>query len=114
MIVCYSVLREMIYMNDFQYRLLKVISERNISAADLSRATGIDKGAISNYINGAYIPKQDKAYKLARALGVDPGWLMTGDEPSEKRLTEEALLIEAYRRADDGTRSAVRKLLDIK
>ena len=101
-------------MNDFQYRLLKVIAERNVTAADLVRATGIDKGAISNYINGAYIPKQDKAYKLARALGVDPGWLMTGDEPSEQRIAEETLLVEAYRNADEGTRSAVRKLLDIK
>ena len=101
-------------MNDFQYRLLKVIADRKVTAADLVRATGIDKGAISNYINGVYIPKQDKAYKLARALCVDPGWLMTGDEPSEKRLTEEALLLEAYRNADEGTRSAVRKLLDIK
>lgn len=101
-------------MNDFQYRLLKVIADRKVTAADLVRATGIDKGAISNYINGVYIPKQDKAYKLARALGVDPGWLMTGDEPSEKRLSEEALLVEAYRNADEGTRSAVRKLLDIK
>lgn len=101
-------------MNDFQYRLVKVIADRNITAADLSRATGIDKGAISNYINGVYIPKQDKAYKLARALGVDPGWLMTGDEPSEKRIAEEAFLVEAYRRADNGTKAAVKKLLDIK
>ena len=100
-------------MNDFQYRLLKVIAERGVTAADLSRATKKKKSAMSNYINGAYIPKQDKAYKLARALGVDPGWLMTGDEPSEKQIAEEAILLDAYRNAEDWKRTAVRKLLDI-
>lgn len=30
----------------------------------------------------------DKVYHLAEALGVDPGWLMTGEEPAheERRL----------------------------
>ena len=28
------------------------------------------------------MPKQDKCYMLAKALGCDPGWLMTGYEPS--------------------------------
>lgn len=75
--------------NDFQYRLLKAIAERRISASDLSRETGIDKAAISNYINGKYVPKQDKCYLLARALGVDPGWLMTGEEPRKMHITTE-------------------------
>lgn len=70
--------------NEFQYRLLKAIAAKEMSAAELSRITGIDKGAMSNYINGKYIPKQLKIYKLAKALGVDPGWLATGDEPPKK------------------------------
>lgn len=67
--------------SEFQYRLLKAIGEKQISAAELSRISGVNKVAISNYINGVYIPKQDKCYALATALGVDPGWLMTGEEP---------------------------------
>ncbi|MBO7711765.1 MAG: helix-turn-helix domain-containing protein [Oscillospiraceae bacterium] len=101
-------------MTEFQERLLKAIAERNITAAELSRITGIDKGSLSNYINGLYAPKQDKCFLLARALCVDPGWLMTGDEPSQKQLAEENMLVDAYRHADEGTKSAVRKLLDIK
>ena len=50
--------------NEFQYRLLKAIADKRISASDLSRETGIDKSAVSNYINGKYIPKQDKCYLL--------------------------------------------------
>ena len=73
--------------NEFQYRLLKAIAERKMTASDLSRATGINKAALSNYINGKYIPKQDKCYLIARALDVDPGWLMTGVEQQEPERT---------------------------
>ena len=69
--------------NDFQYRLLKVIGEKGITAAELSRATGLSSCAISNYVNGKYLPKQDKVYLLAKALDVDPGWLITGVEPTK-------------------------------
>jgi transcriptional regulator with XRE-family HTH domain len=68
-------------MNEFQYRLQKVLSERGMTASELSDASGVDRPSISNYINGKYEPKQDKVYKLASALDVDPGWLMTGEEP---------------------------------
>lgn len=106
--------------NEFQYRLLKAIAEKGITAAELSRATGIDKGALSNYINGKYVPKQDKVYLLARALDVDPGWLMTGDEPTTRSIAEDAYLkaeenelLIKWRQADLPIRTAVKKLLDM-
>ena len=74
--------------NEFQYRLQKVIAARGITAAELSRQSGIRRCDISNYINGKYLPKQDKVYLLAKALDVDPGWLITGVEPT--RPPEEA------------------------
>lgn len=74
--------------NDFQYRLLKAINEKGLTAADLSRATGLSSCAISNYINGKYLPKQDKVYLLSKALNVDPGWLITGVEPRKIPLEE--------------------------
>lgn len=112
--------------NEFQCRLLNVIAEKNITAADLARETGIDKGSISNYLNGKYTPKQDKVYLLARALDVDPGWLMTGDEPKINRfpdfieLPNESMsnddvlsLIVAYSNAEEWQKTAVRKLLNM-
>ena len=105
--------------NEFQYRLLKSIANARMSASDLSRATGIDKAALSNYINGKYIPKQDKCYLLARALDVDPGWLMTGNEPIRSTIvptfeSEEEELIYHWRKADISIRMAIKKLLDMK
>lgn len=105
-------------INEFQYRLQKSISEKNITASELSRLSGVGKSDISNYINGVYVAKQDKCFMLAKALGVDPGWLMTGDEPkrviSVTPVGEENELIYQWRKADEGIRSAVRKLLDMK
>ena len=71
--------------NEFQYRLQKSLSASGLTAAELSEKTGISEANISNYINGKYIAKQDKCFLLARALNVDPGWLMTGNEPTGKK-----------------------------
>ena len=67
-------------MTDFQIRLRQAMDEKKISASELSKVSGVDKGSLSNYINGKYAPKQDKVFALAKALDVDAGWLMTGDE----------------------------------
>lgn len=67
--------------NEFQYRLQKSIAASGMTASELSEKTGISEANISNYINGKYVAKQDKCFLLATALNVDPGWLMTGDEP---------------------------------
>lgn len=67
--------------NEFQYRLQKAIAAKGITASELSRLSGVGKADISNYINGKYLAKQDKVLMMARALDVDPGWLLTGEEP---------------------------------
>lgn len=85
--------------NEFQYRLLKSIGNTNMTASELAEKTGISEASISNYINGKYVAKQDKCYAIAIALGVDPGWLMTGAEPrkesneSDPPKTEEARIL---------------------
>ena len=67
--------------NEFQYRLQKSLAASGMTAAELSEKSGVSEANISNYINGKYVAKQDKCFLLAEALNVDPGWLMTGDEP---------------------------------
>ena len=86
-------------MNEFQYRLQKSLAASGLTASELSEKTGISKANISNYINGVYVAKQDKCFLLAEALHVDPGWLMTGDEPTSPTdmidvpMTQEARVI---------------------
>lgn len=69
--------------NEFQERLRKLLSDKGVTASELSRISGIGKSDISNYLNGKYLPKQDKIYLIAQALGVDPGWLITGVEQNK-------------------------------
>lgn len=56
-------------------RLRQAMDEAGKRQIDLVKETGIDKGAMSNYLKGRYEPKQDVVYKLAKALGVSEMWL---------------------------------------
>ena len=67
-------------MTDFGNRLKQTMDEKGITASELSRLSGVGKNLISYYIHGRCLAKQDKVFLLARALGVNPGWLMTGVE----------------------------------
>ena len=114
-------------MNEFQCRLQKALSAKGITASELSRLSGVGKSDISNYINGKYEAKQDKVFMLARALDVDPGWLMTGDEPIENKFpdvielpdallvskNENAIVYVAYSNAEEWQKTAVKRILGI-
>ena len=81
---------------EFMYRLRMAMQNKGITASELSRLSGVGKSDISYYLKGKYVPKQDKCYMLAKALDVDPGWLMTGFEPTKDILEAlEQLAVEA-------------------
>ena len=64
-------------MRDILIERMKATMEKlDISAAELSRRTGIRSSSISDYLTGKYAPKQDKIDLIAEALGVSPVWLM--------------------------------------
>lgn len=89
-------------MEGISTRLKKAMSARNISQADLAEKTKISKGALSSYISGRYIPKQNNIFLLAKALDVSEDWLMGSDVPMEasliniieKRLSETKMTLE--------------------
>lgn len=68
---------------DFAERLTQALDLRGLSAADVSRATGVSEGTISCYKSGKYQAKQNRVYEFAKALRVDPAWLMGYDVPME-------------------------------
>ena len=74
-------------MTDFGLRLKEAMEKEGISAAELSRRSGIGKNLIGYYLKGKVLAGQDKVYLLAKALNVNPGWLITGVEQKtvEKR-----------------------------
>ena len=52
---------------------------RGMSAAELSRRSGVDKAAISRYLSGAVKPKSEPLVALASVLKVSPIWLLGVD-----------------------------------
>ena len=88
-------------------RLKEAMQIRQMKQADLSRATGLAKGGISNYVTGRYEPKSDVISKLAKALNCSEMWLWGYDVPMERQkniplnkedLTEgEKMLLEIFR-----------------
>lgn len=65
----------------FPERLRAILDETGIRQTDLCDKAGIGKSAMSQYIHGAFIPKQAKLSAIAEALGVSEGWLMGYDVP---------------------------------
>ena len=96
-------------------RIKKALYIKGMKQSDLCRLTQIPKSALSQYISGAFEPKQDRIYLMAQALNVSEAWLMGLDvpmerqvkkaSPSEPSLTEgEKMWMELYHRLSAETR----------
>ena len=66
-------------------RIRKALSIRNMTQSELCARAKISKSTLSEYLNGKYVPRQDKVFILAQALDVDPVWLWGYDVPMEKK-----------------------------
>ena len=78
-------------MEQFKDRLAQAMQIRNISAAELSKKSGLSKAQISQYVNGIYQAKQVALYKLATTLNVSEAWLMGHDVPMQRQTDEDQL-----------------------
>ena len=65
-------------------RIKEAMELRDMRQADLVEKTGISKGALSSYISGRYVPKQNNVYLIAKALDVNEAWLMGADVPMQR------------------------------
>lgn len=86
------------------------------------RKTGIEKSAISHYINGHREPRQDKIIAIANAYNLNPAWLMGLDVPmaqksdpdkktDPEKLQKAITLYDLYREADPNIQAAIDSLL---
>lgn len=89
---------------NFKERLQEAMKLRDVTAAELSRKTGLSKAQLSQYVNGTYEAKQLALHKLAVALNVSEVWLMGYDVPCERQIInasdfseKEKIVILAYR-----------------
>lgn len=103
-------------------RIAKALSIRNMKQSELCERTKIPKSAISQYLSGAFEPKQDRLHIIAKALDVDPVWLMGYDVPMEKQknspeeptLTEgEKMVLELFRKIPEDRQTEALELLRV-
>lgn len=62
-------------------RLNFALQKCGMNAAELARKTDLAKSTISRYLKGQSIPKQPQVLLMAKALDVNPTWLMGYDAP---------------------------------
>ena len=69
---------------DIKERIKKGMALRGMTASELAKKSGVNKGLISKYLKGTVEPKQSTIYELARALRVSPAWLIGYDVSNEE------------------------------
>ena len=81
-------------MVDIKDRIKEALEVRSMTAAELSKKSGISKGSISKYLNGLVVPKQSAIGEMAKALNVSPAWLMGYEVDMEPQKTPEQIIME--------------------
>ena len=85
--------------------------ELNMTQEDLANAVGATKATVSRWESGdIHKMKRSMIAALSRVLRLDPMLFL---QQEEVLLPDEVDVIHAYRAADDGTKAAIRKLLDL-
>lgn len=92
----------------FINRLKAAMKNKSISQYSLSKISGINRGTISSYMSGKYLPKQDKIFILADILEVNPEWLACNSDSMDRidlntqGTFDDGLLINSYPFVDAG------------
>lgn len=97
-------------------RISKALTLRDMKQSELCKLAKVPKSSLSLYLSGAYEPKQDRIYAMAKALNVSEAWLMGYDVPMEKennspeepKLSEgEKMLLDLFRQVPEDQQQLV-------
>lgn len=68
-------------------RLKELMQIMGIKQADIIEKTGIPKSAMSMYISGQRVPRQNRISEIADVYNINEAWLMGYDVPMERSST---------------------------
>ena len=105
-------------------RIAEALHIRRMKQYELCKLANVPKSSLSLYLSGAYEPKQDRVYDMAKALNVSEAWLMGYDVPMEREqknnsptepsLTEgELLLLDLFRRIPEDKQELVLQMIRV-
>ena len=102
-------------------RIAKALDIRNMKQAELCKLAKVPKSSLSLYLSGAYEPKQNRIYDMARVLNVSEAWLMGYDVPMEReqknspdelQLTEgEQMLLDLFKKVPEDKQQMVLQMI---
>lgn len=102
-------------------RIAIALATRNMKQAELCKKANVPKSSLSLYLSGAYEPKQNRLYDMAKALDVSEAWLLGYDVPMDKEkpnspkevaLNEgEMALIELFRKVPESQQKLVLQMI---
>ena len=89
-----------------------LLKSKNMTAADITRMTGISSTVFSEWKKGKSVPKTNKLILIAKALGTTVEYLMTGEKPEIPGFEPEHLeLIELYSKLNKEQKSAILNMM---
>ena len=90
----------------------ELLKTKEMTAADITRLTGISSTVFSEWKKGKSVPKADKLILIAKALGTTVEYLMTGEKPEIPGFEPEHLeLIELYSKLNEEQKSAILNMM---
>lgn len=97
-------------------RLTELMDFYGIRQVDICERTGIPTSAMSQYVSGARVPRQDKVAIISDAYGIDPAWLMGYDVPmfrkTHQQAESDAHLMRKISRLSDRDRAVIERMVD--
>lgn len=98
-------------------RLREALNDRGMKPIELAEQTDIPKSMVSYYLSGKSVPKADRIYKMAHALGVNESWLLGYDVPkvrtSEQKKNDTMVGVVSKLRSDPDFFDVVADLADL-
>lgn len=100
----------------FSERLAFLVNRLRLTDAELSRRSGLPKNTISRYRKAESLPDATHLFTVARALNVDPEWLMTGNGEPQRSFgscdegPDEQKLMTLFTGMDDEARQLLLEL----
>lgn len=102
-------------------RIFEIMKDRGITQKEFSKRTGIPQSTISDWKGKRINPSADKIMTISDALGVQPIEILSGTESKDYHMPEyvminrgsdEFLILEKYRKLDEGTKKRLMGYLD--
>ena len=103
-------------------RISSALTMRKMRQSELCKLANVPKSSLSLYLSGAYEPKQDRIYDMAKALNVNEAWLMGYDVPMERekispeepKLSEgEKMLLDLFRLVPEDKQQLVLQMIRV-